>query len=606
MSAGHNLCCLVIRTATVQPALLRTSALLGFTQQETTVTQIYGPRGEVISSGKGVKKALAGELVAEWGGAARSGTRTPTQINLGYDTSKLRIEDYRLMREHHQISSSLSVLSFMMFQRTWRINCDSAKIGKHATENLKMLWPRIIRAMSGAFWSGYAPCALQWENDLPDGKMWITKIKDLMPEDCEPRWRYINGVAEKKEGMAHSIPSKVPVYNGIRQFGNPDIPVDNSFWYPLLMENGNYFGRKLLNAAFRPWYFSMLMHLYANRYMERFAEPTPVGRAPFDDVIKIGDKEWSGNKLMQSMLAMHKNGSALVLPNSRTPDGLNSNESTYDYIVEYLESQLRGVEFDRVIQMYDEEISLALFTPLLLTRGTDAGSSNLGVVHVQTYMQMLNAIGGDWEEYLNRYILRPMAIQNFGKNAKLPTIEFRPLGRTDAETVRGIVTSMIGRGTLGVDLEELGDAAGLTFHEIEQVLPDPEAAPDAVLKPGQQTPGKDPRIGRPGKNVTPKGTDKVKKAAEKIAARVNDQATKAYRGGHVADFEPDLGYRRQFVDALVDAGVDEFDGGEAYAIAQRRCDLAARDAGQFSSPDEFVALVEGIVIAAAEEIIHAS
>lgn len=573
--------------------------------QETTVTTIYGPRGEVISSGKGVKKALTGELIADWGGLAKAGSRLPSKQNLGYDTSKLQIEDYRLMREHHQIASSLSVLSFMMFQRTWRINCDSAKIGKHATENLKMLWPRLIRAMSGAFWSGYAPCALQWENDLPDGKMWITKIKDLMPEDCEPRWKFTKGVAEKKDGQTSWIPSKVPIYDGIIQYGSPDIPVDNSFWYPLLMENGNLFGRKLLNAAFRPWYFSMMMHLYANRYMERFAEPTPVGRAPFDEMIKIGDKEYSGNRLMQSMLSLHKNGSSLVLPNSRTPDGLNG-ESTYDYIVEYLESQLRGVEFDRVIQMYDEEISLALFTPLLLTRGTDAGSSNLGVVHVQTYMQMLNALGGDWTEYINRYILRPMAIQNFGKNAKLPTIEFRPLGRTDAETVRGIVTAGMTRGTIGVDLEELGDAAGLTLHEIKQVLPDPDSAADAVLKPGEKIPGKDERIGRPGKNVTPKGTDKVKKAAEKIAARVNDQATRAFRGGHLADFEPDLGCRRQFIDALsADGGVDEFDAGEAYANAQRRCDLAAQDICQLPDADAFSTMVEGIVVAAAEEMLRA-
>lgn len=565
------------------------------------MTQIYGPRGEVISSGKGGKKAMVGELVADWGGALKHDVQLPTQTNLGYGTENLKIQDYRLMREHHQVSSSLSVLSFMMYQRTWRINCDSAKIARHTTENLKMLWPRLIRAMSGAFWSGYAPCALQWENDLSDKKIWITKIKDLMQEDCEPRWKYVKGVAEKKEGITQGIPSKVPIYDGIRQFGSPDIPVDNSYWYPLLMENGNYFGRKLLNAAFRPWYFSMLMHLYANRYMERFASPTPIGRAPFEEIVTIGGKEYSGNKLMQSMLTMHKNGSSLVLPNSRTPDGLNG-ESTYDYIVEYLESQLRGVEFDRVIQMYDEEISLALFTPLLLTRGTDAGSSNLGVVHVQTYMQMLNAIGGDWEEYINRYILRPMAIQNFGPNAKLPTIEFRPLGRTDNETVRAMVVAMMQDGRIAPDLEELGDAAGMSFHEVEQVLPDPESAPDAVIKPSDK---KDKRIGRPGKNVTPKGTDKVNRAASKIAARVNDQATRAFRGGHLRDFEPDLGYRRQFTDALEEAGVDQFDAGEVYAIAQRRCDLAARDIESFSTAEEFTELVESIVVAAAEEGIRA-
>ena len=49
------------------------------------------------------------------------------------------------------------------------------------------------------------------------------------------------------------------------------------------MENGNYYGRKLLNACFTPWYFSTLIHLFANRYYERFGEPIPIGRAPFDE-----------------------------------------------------------------------------------------------------------------------------------------------------------------------------------------------------------------------------------------------------------------------------------------------------------------------------------
>jgi hypothetical protein len=51
------------------------------------------------------------------------------------------------------------------------------------------------------------------------------------------------------------------------------------------MQNGDYYGKKLLRPAFTSWFFSMLVHLFANRYYERFGEPTPVGRAPFDDEI---------------------------------------------------------------------------------------------------------------------------------------------------------------------------------------------------------------------------------------------------------------------------------------------------------------------------------
>lgn len=547
---------------------------------------LYGPNGQVLAS----KKTLTGEIVTSWNGdrSLSAFSRLPTQLNLGFDTSKLTIADYRLMREHHQVASSLSVLSFMMYQREWHLEAETAKVEKHCTENLTELWPRLVRAMSQAFWAGYSPCVLQFENDVPGhpGKTWITKIKDLRPEECTVRWTDVPGVAEKRPGVA-TIKHKIPIFDGITQFGYPDIPVSNSFWYPLLMENGDYYGRKLLNAAFRPWYFSMIMHVYANRYMERFAEPTPIGRAPYDDVVKIGNTEYSGPRLMAHLMEMQRSGTSFILPNARTTDALNG-DSTYDYTLEYIESQLRGVEFDRIIQMYDEEISLALFTPLLLMRNTDIGSSNLGVVHTQTYLQTLNAIGGDWEEYIDRYLLTPMVRENFGSRARPPHIKFRPLGRTDNETLRALLQGLMDKGTLGVDLEELGAAAGLTLKEVKAVLPDPatQAAP-ALATPD------DKRVGRPGKNTAPTGVDKVKKVAEKISLRLNEQATKHYRAGAVGNFEPDLGHRKQFTDTLIDIGISEYDASGMYSDVQRKATLAAAD---FTSPDEYCKLVEGLIV----------
>ena len=69
-------------------------------------------------------------------------------------------------------------------------------------------------------------------------------------------------------------------------------------------------------------------------------------------------------------------------------------------------------------------MSLALFTPLLLLRTADSGGFNQGVAHTQVYLWMLNAIAEDWKEYIDRYILAPLAIFNFGPRANLPTIRF--------------------------------------------------------------------------------------------------------------------------------------------------------------------------------------
>lgn len=566
--------------------------------------EFYGPNGEPDYFAK-QKKALTGELVTHWGGNSifPSKASLPRKLNLTFDTEKLDVADFRVMCDHPQIAASISVLSFMMYQRDWRIVGDNAKANKHCEENLRNLWPRVVRAMSTAFWAGFSPCALQWENDLPGGKTWVTKIKDLDPEECKVRWKDVTGVVEKKEGVNTPYPKKTKVFDGIMQPGvGPDIPVTNSFWYPLLMSQGDYYGKKLFKSAFQPWYFSLLMHLYANRYFERFAEPTMLGRAPFDDTIRINGKDVPGNRMMATVMSRVRSGNGALLPSSQSSEGLNG-EPVYDYTLDFLESQLRGVDYERYLMRLDDEISMAMFTPLLMMRQADVGSSNLGVVHTATYQVMLNAISGDWEEYINRYLIIPMCQQNrLAGERKWPRIEFRPLGKMDGETMRALLQMVIGGNKAKIsDLSTLGAAAGLELEEIKEVLPDPITDNDPNLTPvkpnGEK---KDDRIGRPGKNVTPKGTDKVttKVAAEKIAVRLQEQSTKAVREGTWHNgYVPDLGYRRQVIEAL---DLDEWEAGEVYGKLQ----YTVTQLADAISSDDFVSAARSLILGILTEAVE--
>jgi hypothetical protein len=564
---------------------LRTSALPGHDMGENAMTTLFGPRGETIDLAKRVKKPLVGELVAGWGGNAPFVVPDlARRLNLQFDTSKLDLADYRIMREHPQIASSLAILSFMMYQRDWRLVGGKQRVRAHCEANLRDIWPRVIRSMSTAFWSGYSPNALQWENDIPTGRLVVTKIKDLRPETSRIRWKSVPGVASKKtiSGVtSKSVPNKIKIFDGITQLGSVnDVEVENSFWYPLLMSEGNHYGTKLFNAVFQPWYFSLLLHLYANRYFERFAEPVPVGRAPYDDTITIGGMDIPGNQAMQAIIGRIASGSGAVLPNSRTADGYQG-DSTYDYTLDYLESNLRGVDYERYLMRLDDEISMGLFTPLLMFRQADVGSSNLGVVHTQTYMTMLNAIAGDWQEYINRYLVSAMARQNFGFNVEAPKIEFRPLGKLDGETMRALLQMLIGGGKAKIlDLDTLGAAAGLELQEIRQVLPEGNDTP--VGEDGQK---KDDRVGRPGKNKTPTGTDKVSQVANGISDRLIRQAARG-----AGDFTPDLGYRRQVVGLFE----DEWEGGRFYTTL---CDTVEEFAGAVSR-EEFEGRIGTLVAGA--------
>lgn len=463
---------------------------------------------------------------------------------VAFDLSKLTLSDFRQMRDHYQINASLSVLSFMQHQSDWHIEHEDKKIADFCTEQIANNWTGLNRTLAQANWAGYSPAALEWENE--GRRIVLDKIKDLVPEECEVNWR-----EEKGWAPPGRTPPTFLTYDGIKQIGAPwPIPVENSLWYPLLMENGNYAGRKLLRPAFTSWFFSILLHLFANRYYERFGEPVPVGRAPFDEEIDIDGNSVRGNNYMLKILQDLRNRSVIVLPNTQTED--SSGKASFDYDLEYLESQMRGADFERYLTRLDEEMSIGLFTPILLMRTADVGSYNLGVGHMQVYLWMLNAMNDDRKVYIDKYLLAKMKNYNFGVNSPPPKIVFRKMGNSNAEMVKELLTALVQGNKAMVDLEELGQMAGMTLKEVRQTTaPAPE--PDAEDGDGQEDPNADD--GGTADNTGRAGTGAVRDVVKDIVARVRPQVESAYRSFEDPKLsDVSMGYKRKMERAFAEAG----------------------------------------------------
>lgn len=520
-------------------------------------------RGQPISTSMFKKSAppILGEKFGNWAGRDDLYRFSlPGGSFLQFDLSKLTLADYRLMRQHYQVNASLSVLTFMLHQLDYQVVCDNKKIAEFCQQQLDQVWTRLVRGLSQSFWAGYSPMVLQWENDLDGRAIQLTKVKDLPPEECCVNWKEVDGYKPHGSG---GIPPKIRVFDGIKQWGAPyPIPVSNSLWYPVLSENGDYYGRKLLQSAFQPYFFSMLMHLFANRYYERFGEPVPIGRAPYDTEVEVGGRTVKGNVAMEHILTNIRNRSVVVLPDDRDPNG------NFDYTVEYLESQMRGADFERYMTRLDEEISLALFTPLLILRTADVGSYNLGTGQTQVYLWMLNAISGDWAEYINKYVLKPLKNFNFGERAPQATIKFRKLGTQQQETIRSVLHEMIRAGVAKVDLDDLGQAVGMRLEEVK-VVTAPPAAP--ATDPSKQDPTQDPAAKDPKAKATPpkkdtrvvrdkpkqpKGIKQASLVAGMMADRVVKQYEKAVREDRQDELQLDFGYRAQITEALAEDPVD--------------------------------------------------
>lgn len=554
-------------------------------------TGLVDHRGNPVSSDQFKKgpAPVSGEKFGVWAGNRYDMMSMPGGGLVQFNLEGLQLSDYRGMLTHYQVNASLSVLSFMQHQSNWTIECDDKKLRDQATEMLTNIWTQLNRSMSQANWAGYGPSVLQWENDSSMNATTITKVKDLTPEACAVNWKFVDGYVDPADGP-NQVPPKIPIYDGIRQIGWPKaIPAPNTFWYPILMENGNYWGKKLLKAAYQSYFFSILLHLFANRYYERFGEPTPIGRAPFDDEISLANGEkMNSAEFMLLQLQQLRNRSTVVLPNDRGEDmGRTTAKGYWDYDLEYLESQMRGADFERYMQRLDEEISLSIFTPVLLLQTADVGSYNLGVGHMQMYLWMLNALNGDRAYYIDNYILEPFRILNAGPKAPKLKIKFTKLDNTNSQLIQTVVQTMLGAGKIKPDLDQLGEMSGMKWTEIQETKIDPTQPPpvdpnNPVKPPKPRDKPGAPVPGDPSKNSV------ARDIRNGIIQRVSSQVSNAHSAGRFnSDFRLSIGFRRRIEDLLVTSGLH--DAERRVDAMYSRLDLWAQDMSDLGTckPEEF-------------------
>jgi hypothetical protein len=449
---------------------------------------ILDTAGNPIRGTREFKKAKPpplGEAFGQaWGKIRPTELALPGGGMLAFDTSKLELKDMRQMRTNYQVKASLFALDALMHQSTFTIECDDPKIAAHCEENLNEIWTALSSTMGVAHWAGFSPSILQWENDIFSKTVRLTKVKDMLPESAAVKWKEVPGYSAPGDPKV-----KLRIYDGIKEFGSSQvIPVDNSFWYAFQAEAGNMRGTRLLESAFQPWYFSQLIHLFANRYMDRYGEPAMVGRAPVDEKVTIGGREIDSNEFLSQQMGNLRSGAVTVLPNDGEIVGSTWN---FDYQIEYLESQMRGVDFERYLTRLDEEISLALFTPLLLLRTADVGSYSLGTTHMQMFLWGLNSLNGDRKRFIDKYILSRMVDFNFSEKAPRAKIRFRKMGNDNTDLIKTVVAALMTKGELMPDITELSAAAGIS---LTKVTPKQDTAPvaDPNADPADDDPGAAP------------------------------------------------------------------------------------------------------------------
>lgn len=431
-----------------------------------------------------------------------------------YRSDKISISTYRKMRDNYQISACLNVIAFMLQKLDWYVDADESteEVKKVVETSIGNVWTQLMRGVTKSVWSGYSPMTKVFSLD---GKyIVLKKIRDLAPETCTIRTDPKGNFDGFDQYKGQSVEEKIdPKY---------------AFWVAFQMEDGDLYGNSMLKSAYKPWYYQELVHLFANRYYERFGEPVVKGMAP-NEIIE--DKDGTKREAMATIQALGeslKSNSVITIP-SETDD-----KGNLLYDIKYLESQMRGVDFDTYLKRLDMEMARAIFIPDLMFGSGRVGSYELGREQKATFITGLMGIADDIFGYIQNYIVRQIVYLNFGETSVAPKLKYMPLSIVNQDTYATIVQSLINRGRVFPDLKALGEKMGLTLDEIHE---------QAVANPF--TPDGNP--GEPVKPNTPK-----KETAKKQLGRIERYLTNVFRNSRNPETIEEaldgikIGYREEF------------------------------------------------------------
>lgn len=381
-----------------------------------------------------------------------------------YNANSISLETYRKMSKHYQVKAAVKTIGFSLQQIDWFIKADNETVRNVSTIAVEKIWNRLIRAISKSFVYGFSPCVKILTMEKINGKDYIVykNIKDLKPSDCTvkvDKWGNYDGFYYRK--------------------GEPllekEVAPEYSFWYTNDMEDGNLYGQSLLEGIYKPWWFSEKLHHFANRYYERFGEPLVTGRYPSGGKAKDTSGTLKGaDEAMKVIVEGIKNHSSVTIPSDKDEKG------NFLYDLSYLESQMRGYDFENYFKRLDMEIFRGILIPSLMFGGESGGSYALGSAQMSSFYVNLMGIMDNVVDYVNLYILPQIVELNFEKNRKAK-FTYQPLSADAKKNIQEMIMQIIKAGKAKPDLSQLEERSG--FKLSEDTPPTPKAVSVATVKP---------------------------------------------------------------------------------------------------------------------------
>ena len=222
----------------------------------------------------------------------------------------------------------------------------------------------------------------------------------------------------------------------------------------------NPYGTSDLRSAYYAYVAKTEAIKYLAIFLEKAASPIPVGRydknAPQSAVDKLFD-----------ILKRFQTKTAITIPK--------------DIEVEFLEAKNTGEAYVKAIHLFNMFIGRALFIPDLVGftgSETGGGSLALGKEQMNLFFMHIYRRRAALENIINRQLVQPQVVYNYGNVAKYPKFRFRPLDDMKAVELAKIWLDAVKGKTFQANEEEINHFRKLVkFPEGEVVFAAPAPNP---------------------------------------------------------------------------------------------------------------------------------
>lgn len=324
--------------------------------------------------------------------------------------SRKGLEVYDKMRLDDMVKASLTLKKFATLAPNYKIlPADGSKKAEEIANFVAYTIDNMEGSMNDALFQiltaldyGFSITEINYEMyDIGEfsGKIGIKNLKTKQP-------RYYSFAIDKysnllKDGLAYNIDGE-----------QKRLPTNKFLIFSYQKEFGNHYGTADLRPAYRGYWSKDTIIKFWNIYLERFANPTVVGKYRSND------------------------------PNSKTNlrqilDGLTAKTSIThrmdEFDIDFLEpSRSATQDFKEAINYYDKTIARSILIPDRLVAEGETGAYSQAKVHFDVFLFVLAKLRQDLEEVvMNEQLIKRLVGINYGNVTEMPKFKFNPIAKTD-------------------------------------------------------------------------------------------------------------------------------------------------------------------------------